>query len=157
MFETIFDRITTQDFIDLYGEEEAIEITNLCNPLADTINQTKLLAGLNNAKDMVRGRMLIANDCGRALIAVSAKQIVLWIMRYIMDSTKARPFVDDDYDKAMEFLEYACNKCAERCPLSTAQIEEILGEGLITKSRLRCFSGYGNTIKRLPDLPRALL
>lgn len=139
---SLFDDVTTQDFIDLYEETEAIEITNLYDELATTINQTKLNAGLANAKQLVFARFLQAGDCGRALIVVARKQLVLWIMRYILDTVKARPFVNEDYQKAMEYLEFACEGCLDRCPLSLDEIELILGQRVTTRSRLRCSSGY---------------
>jgi hypothetical protein len=135
---------TTQDFIDLYGQEEAIEITNLCDPLINTINLVKLQAGLDNARSLINSRYIIASDCGRALIKTSSKQLVLWVARYILDTTKARPFVDEDYDRAMDMLDYACNKCGDRCPLSRLEIEQILGENLSNRSRVRSFSGACN-------------
>lgn len=136
---------TIQDFINIYELNEAIEISNLCgDELNDTINTDKLQAALDNAHDIINSRYLIASDCGRALIKTSCKQLVLWVARYIADTTKSRPMVDEDYKRAMEMLEYACKECADRCPLSSAELEEILGENISRRSRLRCYRGNGN-------------
>lgn len=150
------DAATIQDFIDLYGEEETLEITRLCQPLATTPDLVKLQAMIDNAKELVFARMLTANECGRALIKISAKQLILWIARYIGDSNKSRPFIEDDYKKAIAYLDYACDKCSERCPLSTADLELILGEDLpSTRSRLRAYSGYGNQLRyNLKPMPK---
>ena len=146
---------TIQDFIDLYEMEEAIEITNLCDELASTINTAKLQAALDNAHGLVNARYLIAGDCGRALIKTSCKQIILWVARYLADTTKSRPMVDEDYKRAMEFLDYACNKCIDRCPLSRAEIESILGADVSTRTKLRCCSGNGNRFTSRSFRPRA--
>ena len=139
---------TTQDFIDLYGMEEAIEITNLCEPLNDTVDMVKLQAMIDNAKALVLGRLMIANECGRALIKVSAKQLILWISRYIGDSTKSRPFVSEDYDRAIAYLDYACKDCSKRCPLTFDEIKLILGDDANqTRSRFRAYCGVGNKFK----------
>ena len=148
MVTLLTDCAAQQDFIDLYEMTEAIEITNLCDELSNTINTAKLQAGLNNATELVNSRYLIASDCGRALIKTSCKQLVLWIARYLMDTTKSRPMVNEDYDRAMDFLRYACEECAERCPLSREDIEDILGENISTRTRLRCSSGKGNVFNR---------
>lgn len=139
---------TQQDFIDLYGQEEAIEITNLCDSLATTINTTKLQLGLDLAQDIVNAKFLIASDCGRALIKTSCRMLVLWISRYVMDSTKSRPMVDEDYKRAMEMLEYACTECVDRCPLSKEEVNSILGQNVSRSTKLRCYSGEGNRFKR---------
>lgn len=136
---------TIQDFINIYELNEAIEISNLCgDELDDEINTDKLQAALDNAHDIINSRYLIASDCGRALIKTSCKQLVLWVTRYIADTTKSRPMVDEDYKRAMEMLEYACKECAIRCPLSRMEIEDILGENISRRSRLKCFRGNGN-------------
>ena len=137
--------VTQQDMIDFYGFEEILELTNLCDELADTINTTKLQAALDAAHGILNSRYLIAGDCGRALIKTSCQSIIYWICRYLMDQTKSRPMVNEDYDHAMALLDYACKECIERCPLSAEEITDILGEDAVpTRSRLRCYSGGGN-------------
>lgn len=141
---------TQQDFIDLYEMREAIEITNLCDELASMINTPKLQTMLDNAHGIVNSRYLIASDCGRALIKTSCKQIVLWIARYLGDTTKSRPMVNEDYQHAMQLLDYACKLCNDRCPLTQEEIKEILGEDTTNSAKLRCFAGNGNKFNRFP-------
>ena len=60
------DVVTIPDFIAVYENEEALQISNLHEPLSNQINEVKLRAGIDNASEMVWARYLIANDCGRA-------------------------------------------------------------------------------------------
>lgn len=134
--------ITIQDFIIAYEEQEAIEITNLCNELSNTIDEVKLQHAIDRAHEFVNARYLMASDCGRAYIKISCRQILLWLTRAFLDTTKSRPFVIEDEQRAIDLLNYACNECSTKCPLTDLEIKEILGSDYrLTKSRLMCSSG----------------
>lgn len=141
MLTPITNAATIADFTIAYGDEETLEITNLCDELATTVNTVKLQSALDRAHDLINSKFYIASDCGRALIKVSAKQLVLWISRYLLDTTKSRPMVDEDYKNAMDYLQYACTECVSRCPLSKEEIESILGFTGTSRSRFRGYSG----------------
>lgn len=135
--------ITTQDFIIAYEEQEAIEITNLTNEFSNAIDLIKLQHAIDRAHEFVNARYLMASDCGRAYIKISCRQILLWLTRAFLDTTKSRPFVVEDEQRAIDLLNYACNECTTKCPLNDLEIIEILGPDYITtKPRIMCSSGH---------------
>ena len=143
---------TIQDLINIYEEEQALELSQLCDELAANRDDVKLQAALDNALSIINGYYLTSSDCGKALIKTAGKQLQLWLAVYIADTIKSRPFVEEGYNKAMEMLKYACTECVDRCPLNRAELETILGEGVSRRSRLRCYSGRRTRIAERTEI-----
>lgn len=133
---------TIEDFVIAFEAQEGLEITNLHDELAPTRDDIKLQHALDRAHELLNGRYIMTNDCGRALLRLSAKQLILWITRYLLDTIHSRPFVEDDYKKAMEWVDLTCEECKVRCPLTSAEIKDILGADYVpSKPRARFYSG----------------
>lgn len=134
--------VTEAELIVALESVEVLELSRLTDPLATTIDSVKVQYALDRATDFINSYYLMSNDCGKAYIKTVCKQVTIWITRYFMDSTKSRPFVEEDYTRAMELLKYACTECVKRCPLTQQQIDDLLGEDA-TSSILKCYSGCG--------------
>jgi hypothetical protein len=129
--------LTEAEFILALEETEVLELSRLTDPLAPTIDSAKVAFALKRAHDMIQSSYIISSRCGKAMIALNCQQLTIWLARYFMDTTKSRPFVEEDYNKARELLD-TC-KCYQdkSCPISKADITEILGTDA-TSSALRC-------------------
>lgn len=135
--------LTLAEFILALGEQEVLELSRPDDELANTIDEPRIEFAIQNAIDLINSRYIIATDCGKAYILSAGKSIIVFIARYLLDIVKRRPFVEQDYERAMEILRFACEDCAKRCPLSPQEISDLLGEP-IKLSRGRAFRGNNN-------------
>ncbi len=121
--------VTIADFILALEEEEVLELSELYNPCGNEINGSKIQQALDRAIAMINSRFVMADNCGRAYLKLNSFNLVIWIARHLLDTVKARPHVVEDFERAMQEIEkYSCRDCSENCPLTDAQICEILGE-----------------------------
>ena len=134
--------VTIEQLILALEEQEVLELSRLDDPLAPTVDEPKVQFALDRALGIINSYYITSSDCGKAYIKTMCQQLTIWITRFLLDTTKARPFVESEYDKAMELLKYACSECvADNCPLSDEEIEEILGTKPKT-GKLRVNSGF---------------
>lgn len=150
MFTFLTDCATVADFTTLYGESEVMELSNLCDPLDDTIDNDKIQQGLDLATEQINSYYAVASDCGKALIKINCRMFALRIARYILDTTKSRPHVEDDYKMSIDQITNYCSCDKGRCPLSTEQLKDILGDEFkSSRARYRGFAGTGRRISRM--------
>lgn len=133
--------LTLEQFVLALEEQEVLELSNLTEPLAQTINEPKVQFAINRAISLINSYFVTTNDCGKAYIQLQAQQLIIDIARYYLDTTKARPFVKENYDEAIRLLEYACTECIKNCPLELAEIETILGRRASRAGRFCGFAG----------------
>ena len=144
--------VTVSDFVLALEFNEVLELSNLSDPLATTVNEPKIQYALDRALETINSYYVLASYCGKASIKLQAKQLTIWLARYYLDTTKARPFIEEDEKKAIEALKYACSDF--KCQLTTSQINEILGVSppLVTRlsSGFRSFKAK-NKVKRITN------
>lgn len=122
------NEVTIADLQVALEEEEIKELSNLFDPCGNIIDATKIQYALDRAHDELNSAFVVSGNCGKALIKLNAKNIVIAIARYLLDTVKARPHVVEDADKAREKLEkYGLFDTEYNCPLSDEDLEEILG------------------------------
>ena len=109
---------TEQDFIDRFGEQEMVELTNLYSPSATSIDTDILERNQESAYATING--MIANCPAVAeLLPLSAPypallvQFELDLTRYNLDTLASRPDVKDRADQVMAQL-----KLIGRCEMS---------------------------------------
>jgi phage gp36-like protein len=129
--------VTVDNLVLALEPNEILELSRLTDPLATTIDTLKVQYALDRTTELLNSYYLISNNCGKAYIKMVCKQTTIWIARYFLDTTKSRPFVEQDYERAMELLKYACTDCTKNCPLTPQQIANLLGTDVIS-SNLRC-------------------
>lgn len=146
--------VTIADLELAIESRELLELSQLTDPLAQNINTAKIQYALDRATELINSYYVTANDCGKAMIKLSCKQLTIDFTVWMLDTTKARPFIVDNYKDAIKRLEDIVCGCKTRCPISSADIAEILG-GPKTSGGLRCgnsFDGCGCKSKNIDTL-----
>ena len=141
--------LTLEQFVLALEPQEVLELSNLTDPLAPTINEAKVQFAIDRAIGIINGYYVTTNDCGKAYIKLQCQQLIIDIARYYLDTTKARPFVKENYDEAIRLLEYACTDCIKYCPLDIKEIETILGVTASRAGRFRGFAGSRTRVKKV--------
>jgi phage gp36-like protein len=92
------------DFIDAYGLEEAIMISNPDNALATSPDEYKFLRAFEDAEALWATYLLAIDFANRAAINAGKRRTVLIFARYFLDSRCRRKNVTEDYERAIENL-----------------------------------------------------
>ena len=123
------NEVTIADLIVALEEEEVKELSNLFDPCGNITDATKIQYALDRATEELNAGFVVSGNCGKALIKLSAKNIIIAIARYLLDTVKARPHVVEDAKLARERIkEYALYDTEYNCNLSDEDLAEILGE-----------------------------
>lgn len=89
---------TPQDFINYFGEQESLEISNLDNPMATTIDMTLIQRSLDHATSEINAYI----SGNYTLPLVSVPSILLYdtceIARFRMDKYRTREDVQQRYE-----------------------------------------------------------
>lgn len=96
-----------QAFIDVYGWKEAVEISNLDNPAAQTPNYERIARAIADARVFIESYIAAATWAGKAVIRGSQSRTELIIARYYLDSKRRRRDVLEDYERALQMIESA--------------------------------------------------
>jgi phage gp36-like protein len=96
---------TVDDFILAYGEKEAIQLTNLEDGSATSVNAAKLRMAIEDANALIDNYILQANRSGRVLISSNRRRTALIIARFYLDTVRRREDVLGDYERAIKELE----------------------------------------------------
>ena len=121
--------VTVADFILALEEEEVKQLSNIDDPCSTDIDATKIQQALDRALCQINGSFVISGNCGKALIKLNCKNLQIDIARHLLDTVKARPHIQTNFEKACEQLEkFAKWDQENECPLTPADMEEILGE-----------------------------
>lgn len=138
------EQVTIADIIVALEEEEIKELSNLFDPCGNVTDATKIQYALDRAHEELNAAFVVAGNCGKALIKLGAKNIVIAIARYLLDTIKARPHVvEDAKDARARLKEFALYDDEHNCPLSDEDLAEILGEDPNIVDRNFRFSSSG--------------
>ena len=111
---------TIDDYVLIYGKQEAIQASNDDNGSATTINTARLQAELDHAAVLLNNYIQIATWSGKALLAGSFKRTQLVITRYYL-LNKSRPeVVREEFERTLQWIETSAynnaNKLNPDCP-----------------------------------------
>lgn len=136
----------TVDDLKLWlGEDEVIQLSDLCDPLNATLDLDKLQQALDFALDQLNGFYITGSDCGKALIKLNCRYFTLVFARVILDTTKARPHVTEDYNNVLEQIKNFCACDRTRCPIDASTLDSILGNtNSSTRAKYRGSGGCYN-------------
>lgn len=95
---------TAQDMVDLFGEREIVELTNLDNPTQSGIDTIRLQAALDYASQEVDSYISVRYDLPLASVPLVLKNKVADIARYHLDSYRVRDDVRMRYEDAVAWL-----------------------------------------------------
>jgi phage gp36-like protein len=96
---------TVDYFIEVFGYQEAVELSNIDNPTGNQINFDKIQIALNDAAALINNYILTAPPQGKILIAGSYRRTQATIARWYLDTLRPRQQVIDAAEKALEQLE----------------------------------------------------
>ena len=95
---------TEQQFIDQFGQEETIQLTNLEDPAAVAVNSTVLQAALDRASEEIDSYIGQRYDLPLVVLPVTLVQAALDIARYRLDNNDPREDVWQRYEDAIKWL-----------------------------------------------------
>ncbi|WP_016949768.1 gp436 family protein [Anabaena sp. PCC 7108] len=97
---------TQEDMINLFGEPEVIELTNLDNPNLDAIDATRLDQALDYASREVDSYLQVAQyQLPLTSVPLVLRNKVADIARYHLDSYQVREDVRQRYEDAVKWLQ----------------------------------------------------
>lgn len=140
------NEVTIADLIVALEEDEIKELSNLFDPCGNVIDATKIQYAIDRAHEELNSAFVVTGNCGKALVKLNAKNIIIAIARYLLDTVKARPHViDDAKDARARLKEFGIYDDKHQCPLTDDQLAEILGEPAPIVDRNFRHSGSGRT------------
>jgi phage gp36-like protein len=96
---------TVDDFIRAYTRKEAIELSNLTDGTAATIDSERIQMAIDDADAYIMNYIAQATGAGVRLITSNRRRTSLIIARYYLDSVRRRKDVTEDYERAIKELE----------------------------------------------------
>jgi phage gp36-like protein len=92
------------DFIDAFGLEEAITISNPDNALATSPDEHKFQRAFEDAEALWDTYLLAVNAANRSIINAGKRRTMLIFTRYFLDSRCRRKNVTADYEAAIDSI-----------------------------------------------------
>lgn len=92
------------DFIVAYGLKEAIQLTNIDDAAATTVNVAKLRMAIQDANSLIDSYIEQSGKAGMVLITSNRRRTALIIARYYLDTVRRREDVRNDYESALKQL-----------------------------------------------------
>jgi phage gp36-like protein len=129
---------TVDYFVEAFGYQEAIELSNIDNPTGNSINGDKIQVALNDAAVLINNYIVTAPPQGKILIAGSYRRTQAILARWYLDVLRPRQQVIDAAEKAMEQLELWASKSSPSTGLKWQEAYRYWGSGCtMTKSSYR--------------------
>lgn len=138
---------TVDDYIMAFGEKEAIQISNLDNASAITINSKRILNAIADANALIDAYIKQAPKAGKLLVSSSRRRTALTIARYYLDTVSRRKDVLEDYQRCIKELDVMADPTRGSVP-TTPDEELAINNGGIMRSwkipqRYNSVSGKG--------------
>ena len=92
------------DFITAFGLKEAIQLTNIDDAGATTVNVAKLRMAIQDANSLIDSYIEQSGKAGMVLITSNRRRTALIIARYYLDTVRRREDVKSDYESALKQL-----------------------------------------------------
>ncbi|NCJ06681.1 DUF1320 domain-containing protein [Synechococcales cyanobacterium C] len=96
---------TPQEFIDQFGQEESLQLTNLDDPTAEDVDEELLERTLADATDEINGYLEGRYPLPFTSVPRVLRRVALDIARYRLDRYLARDDARQRYEDAIKFLE----------------------------------------------------
>lgn len=97
---------TEQQFIDQFGQQETIQLTNLEDPSAVAVDTAVLQAALDRATEEIDSFIVQRYDLPLVVLPVTLVQACMDIARYRLDNNSTRDNVEKRYDDAIRWLRW---------------------------------------------------
>lgn len=96
---------SVDDFILAYGLKEAIQLTNIDDASATSVNAAKLQLAIEDANALIDSYIEQSGKAGKVLITSNRRRTALIIARYFLDTIRRREDVYKDYTEALKQLD----------------------------------------------------
>lgn len=93
------------DFILAYGLKEAIQLTNIDDASANSVNVAKLRMAIEDANALIDSYIEQSGKSGRVLITSNRRRTALVIARYYLDTVRRREDIYKDYVESLKQLD----------------------------------------------------
>jgi phage gp36-like protein len=129
---------TVDYFIEVFGYQEAVELSNIDNPTGNQINYDKIQIALNDAATLINNYIITAPPQGKILIAGSYRRTQAILARWYLDILRPRQQVIDAAQNALQQLELWAAKASPSTGLKWQEAYRYWGSGCtMTKSSYR--------------------
>jgi hypothetical protein len=102
------------DYVNIYGLQEAIQVSNDDNNSATKINESRMNAELKAAATFLLNHIQISTWSGRALLIGSFNRTQLIIARYFLHNKRKPQAIIYDYEKILAWIDQASRNEANR-------------------------------------------
>ena len=103
---------TVSYFIEVFGYNEALELSRLEDPTSNTINYDRIQIALNDAAVLINNFIETSSPQGKLLIAGSYRRTQATLARYYLDTLRPRQQVVDAANAAMKQLDLWASKAS---------------------------------------------
>lgn len=93
------------DFILAYGLKEAIQLTNIDDASATSINVAKLRMAIQDANSLIDSYIEQSGKAGQVLITSNRRRTALIVARYYLDTIRRRDDVRADFESCLKQLQ----------------------------------------------------
>lgn len=93
------------DFILAFGLKEAIQLTNIDDAAATTVNVVKLRMAIQDANSLIDSYIEQSGKAGMVLITSNRRRTALTIARFYLDTVRRRDDVRQDYDLCLKQMQ----------------------------------------------------
>lgn len=93
------------DFVIAYGLKEAIQLTNIDDAAATSINVAKLRMALQDANSLIDSYIEQSGKAGMVLITSNRRRTALIISRYYLDTVRRREDVRADFESCLKQMQ----------------------------------------------------
>lgn len=132
---------TVENFVQFFGQMEAIELSNLEDPSNGYVVEEKIQNAMDVAYEFVMSYDSLCALPGKVAIRKAIKRLVLDISRYFLDSLQRREDVTTNYNNCIEFLDKCVENKTGLIILSDEEAEQLGLFGEINKTIISYKSG----------------
>lgn len=93
---------SVDDFILAYGLKEAIQLTNIDDAAATSVNAAKLRLAIQDANSLIDSYIEMSGKAGMVLITSNRRRTALIIARYYLDTVRRREDIRTDYENCLK-------------------------------------------------------
>jgi phage gp36-like protein len=93
------------DFVVAFGLKEAVQLTNIDDASANSVNEAKLRMAIEDANALIDSYIEQSGKAGKVLITSNRRRTALIIARYYLDTVRKRDDVKQDYVEALKQLD----------------------------------------------------
>jgi len=100
---------TVADLELMFTSREILELSNLDDPSAITINAARVQLAIDDANEYFNNLLTVAPTGAVAVICASSKRTIAIIARYFLDSFRTRTYITEDFERITKTIDQQVN------------------------------------------------